>query len=75
MLPSSNEPQNVSHETESFTRLVRAQIELVRAGRRKHVFHGGKLCSKCYGPRPAYRQDHYCASCRKFYTRDRRGKA
>jgi hypothetical protein len=41
---------------------ISAQIEMVRAGRRTKVFHGGTLCSKCYAAPPAKSQ-RYCSKC------------
>lgn len=66
---------DVSHETETFTAAIKAQIRMVIDGRRKHVFHMGKLCSGCYGQRPEGRVDPYCGECRKLYMRNRRNAA
>lgn len=41
---------------------LNAQIQMKRAGRRKHVFHGGTLCSKCLEQPPTMGQ-RYCRGC------------
>lgn len=62
---------DVSHETESYTATVQAQIEQVRAGRRKLVRHGGKLCSGCYDEEPMDGQ-RYGKRCHAAYEAKRR---
>lgn len=64
---------DVTRVTECFTPNVAMQIAMKAAGRRKHVYHGGKLCSKCYGPKPVFRKDRYCGVCRAKYSKARRG--
>lgn len=66
---------DVSHATEIFTPLIRAQIRMVIDGRRKLVKHNGKLCSGCYGILPSLRIDPYCRLCRRAYMANRRKSA
>lgn len=65
---------DVTRVTETFTPAIANQIALVRLGRRKHVFHGKTLCSRCYGPKPGGRVDPYCAPCWKIYMQGWRAK-
>lgn len=62
---------DVSHETDSYTVTVQAQIDQVRAGRRKLVRHGGALCSGCYDEPPMPRQ-RYGLRCHAAYEAKRR---
>lgn len=60
---------DVSQPTRLLTQTIQAQIEMKRAGRRKHVNHGGTLCSACLDA-PPDDGDHYCAPCRAAYMRN-----
>ena len=60
---------HVSRETLSISRNVQQQIDQVRQGRRKKVFHSGMLCSKCYEAAPAAGQ-RYCAECHRQAVAD-----
>lgn len=62
---------DVSRETPSYNCNIDAQIEQVRAGRRKTVRHGGKLCSGCYEEKPVPGQ-RYCKQCHADYEAERR---
>lgn len=52
----------VNCENNCVTSNIAKQVEQKRAGRRKHVRHGGTLCSKCLEAPPAPRQ-RYCVPC------------
>jgi hypothetical protein len=53
---------DVSHETRCLPGNIVLQIEQRRLGKRKHVRHGGLLCSGCLENPPAPGQ-RYCAGC------------
>lgn len=68
--PTQSVEHCVSRETECYTKLE-MQVQLRRSGRRKHVMHGGTLCSKCLISAPAHGQ-RYCLRCHADYERARR---
>lgn len=63
---------DMEHSVSRETR-VEAQVEQALAGRRKRVYHGGSLCSRCYAEpqRPGQR---YGKRCHAAYEADRRKK-
>jgi len=61
------------NETECSTQIT-AQIRMKAAGRRKHVMHGGTLCSRCLSRPPASNKVRYCRQCKTDHERQRRRK-
>jgi len=64
----------VNCETQGFKENIAQQIEMKRAGRRKHVHHGGTVCSGCYAepPLPGQRYGKNCrnkASLASYYRK------
>jgi hypothetical protein len=69
----------VSHETHCGTNHIaegiEAQIAARRAGKRKHVRHGGTLCCHCLERPPISKSDRMCHECRKADRKARRQAA
>ena len=59
----------VSRETRCLPENIALQIEQRLQGKRKHVRHGGTLCSRCLKNQPAHGQ-RYCIDCRRSYKAD-----
>jgi hypothetical protein len=64
---------DVSQETLKVTN-VAEQVKQRLAGRRKYVFHGGTLCSRCLKEPPAKSQC-YCSKCHAARHREYRARA
>lgn len=69
-----NVQKSVDGETYFCTLDVAAQIEQKRAGRRKLVRHGGRLCSKCL-ERPPAASCGYCNPCHAAHMRQYRARS
>lgn len=59
----------VSRETRCLPSNIALQVEQKLAGKRKHVRHGGALCSGCL-QNPPLPTGRYCRKCRNAHSKD-----